>query len=379
MDIDRLMDRYPSFLHLGEKAKRRIPHFAWEYLDSGTGRETAIARNHDALDKTCMTPRLMKGEIEPDLGTTLFGRKFAAPFGMAPVGATGMMWPGGELILARAARANGLAYCLSTVACETPETVGAIAGENGWFQLYTFADREAEADLIDRVERAGFEVLVVTVDVPVSSTRERQRKAGFSRDRGGLSRLAQVAARPEWALATARRGAPRFRTIEPYLEKASGVSLSQYIARQVGKVDHDRLKAIRDRWKGPVVVKGILAEEDAEACVRLGMDGIVVSNHGARQLDAVPASIEALARIAPAVHGRIAVLFDSGIRNGLDIARALALGADFVLAGRLFILGIAALGEAGGEVVVRMLRDDLANNLIQLGCARTDELADRLI
>ncbi len=375
MDIKRHTDRYPSVAYLRERARQRIPYFAWEYLESGTGLETGIARNREALDNICITPRFMRGDVRPELTTRLFGRDYKAPFGVAPVGATGLMWPGGEAVLARAARDNGLAYCLSTVACETPETIGPIAGESGWFQLYPFDDREAEADLVDRAERSGFGVLVVTVDVPVSSTRERQRRAGLSRDKGGISRIAQVLARPPWALAVARRGMPGFPTIQPYVGKVFGVSLSEYVAKNLGKVDLDHLKALRDRWKGPLVVKGLLAEEDVEACIKLGVDGIVVSNHGARQLDAAPASIDALRRIAPVAKGKTAILFDSGIRTGLDIVRALALGADFVLAGRAFMYGIAALGDSGGEVVVNLLRNDLENNMIQLGCTRVEELA----
>ncbi|MCB1464859.1 MAG: alpha-hydroxy-acid oxidizing protein [Nitratireductor sp.] len=377
-EINALLDRYPAISYLREAARARLPHFAFEYLDSGTGLEKGISRNRDRLDRICMTPRFVSGYKTPDLKTALFGREYAAPIGMAPVGATGLMWPGGEKILARAARDHGLVHCLSTVACETPETIGAIAGPNGWFQLYPFDDADAEADLVCRAERSGYEVLVVTVDVPVSSTRERQRRAGMSRDKGGLSRLAQVLARPQWALATARYGAPKFRTLDPYLEKEPGIMLSEYMARRIGKIDYDHLAAIRERWKGSVIIKGIMAEEDAEACIRLGMDGIVVSNHGARQLDAAPAAIDALRRIAPQVRGKISVLFDSGIQGGLDIARALALGAEFVLAGRAFIYGIAAAGEAGGDLVAQMLRNDLENNMIQLGVSRPEELSSCL-
>ena len=378
MEIKGLLDRYPSVAYLRERARQRIPHFAWEYLDSGTGLEKGLSRNREGLDNICMTPRFMKGEVNPDLRTRLFGREYSAPIGMAPVGATGLMWPGGEAILARTAHERGLAYCLSTVACATPETIGPIAGPNGWFQLYPFDDKEAENDLINRAERSGFQVLVVTVDVPVSSTRERQRRAGLARDKTGFQRLAQVMARPQWAMAAARNGPPRFHTIEPYVGKVFGVSLSEYVAKNLGKIDLDHLKSLRDRWKGPLVIKGILAEEDAATCIALGVDGIVVSNHGARQLDAAPAAIDALRRIAPVAKGKTAILFDSGISTGLDIVRALALGAEFVLAGRAFIYGISALGEAGGEAVVHILRTDLENNMIQLGCTRVDELASCL-
>lgn len=379
MDIEEMVDRYPSVDYLAEAARRRIPHFAWEYLDSGTGRETAIARNREALDQVRMVPRFIQERGEPDLTTGLFGRHYSAPFGMAPIGLTGMMWPGGELMLARAARKHNIPFGLSTVACETPESVGAVSEGNAWFQLYPFADRQTEAQVLARAQAAGFSVLVVTVDVPVSSTRERQRRAGMrSGSKSWLSRLLQVAARPRWALATARHGAPRFRMLEDYVDDPSLARISEYIGRQLGTVDIAHLQEIRDRWKGPLIVKGILDEKDARTCLQMGMDGIVVSNHGARQFDAAPAAIDALARIAPSVAGRMAVLFDSGIRGGLDIMRALALGADFVLVGRAFMFGICALGEPGAGLVAHILKTDMVNNMNQLGCLRPGQLAARL-
>lgn len=378
MDIEALLDRYPSVAYLKARARSRMPHFAWEYLDSGTGLETAVALNHSALDRVRLTPALLRGAIRPDISTTLFGRRYAAPLGVAPIGLCGMMWPGSERMLAAAARRHGIAYCLSTVGCATPEEIGAIAGADAWFQLYPFADRAAEADVLDRAGAAGFSVLMVTVDVPQSSTRERQRRAGFGRTGPSLARLAQIAASPHWVLAAVRHGAPRFRLIEKYVDDASLSRLAEYIAERLGVVDTEHLKRIRDRWKGPLVVKGILSPDDAETCVGIGVDGIVVSNHGGRQLDAAPAAIDALARIAPVVGGRAAILFDSGVRTGLDVARALALGADFVLAGRAFVLGVAALGEAGADLVARILVSDLANNMAQLGCASPRELPGRL-
>ncbi len=169
---------FPLISDLAARAKRRIPHFAWEYLESGTGLEQALVRNRAALDNVLITPRFMKGDLAPVVSTELFGRRWDAPFGVAPIGLTGLMWPGGELMLARMAREANIPYCLSSFACEGPEEVGPLAGESGWFQLYTVSDAGAEDDIIDRAEAAGFSTLIITVDVPVNSTRERQRKAG---------------------------------------------------------------------------------------------------------------------------------------------------------------------------------------------------------
>lgn len=369
MATQELTGHYPLISDLKARTKTRIPHFAWEYLDSGTGLERAVDRNREALDGVLFVPRFMKGDLKPDLSTRLFGKDYAAPFGVAPVGLTGMMWPGGEMMLAEAAREAGIVYCLSSFGCEGPEAVGAVAGDHGWFQLYTMGDKSAEADVIERADAAGFSALVVTVDVPVSSTRERQKKAGLGRRSAfSLNQLLQVAARPSWALATARHGKPTLRTIEKYYPGASMAQIARLLdASRLGMTGMDDLKRIRDQWKKPLIIKGILHRDDAMACQSLGADGIVVSNHGARQLDAVPAAIDVLASIAAAVGGKMAILYDSGIRTGLDIARALALGADFVLAGRPFLYGVCALGPAGGGHVATLLREDLANNMIQIG------------
>lgn len=375
MDDVAISERFPTFADLRERARRRVPHFAFEYLDSATGLEMGLLRNRDALDRVLLTPRFMKGELKPQLQTRLFGKTWSAPCGVAPVGLTGMMWPRGEIILAQAAAGHGIPYCLSSVACEAPEAVGPAAQGNAWFQLYPIADKDAEGDILNRARSSGFEVLVVTVDVPVGSTRERQRRAGLTNPKTGVSKLLQMASRPQWLLETAKRGQPRFRTMEKYVSGSSMAEIARFAVEQrLGMTGPDSLKLIRDRWKGPLVIKGVLAVEDALACLDLGADGIVVSNHGARQLDCAPASIDVLPQIAKAIDGRIAVMFDSGVRTGLDIARALALGADFVLAGRAFIQGVCALGERGGRHVARMLSDDLANNMIQLGVRNIEEL-----
>jgi L-lactate dehydrogenase (cytochrome) len=378
--VDRrdLGTSFPLIADLAARARRRIPHFAWEYLDSGTGLEQAIMRNRLALDRVLVSPRFMKGDLAPDISTELFGRKWAAPFGVAPIGLTGMMWPGGELMLARMARAAGIPYCLSSFACQGPEEVGAIAGDNGWFQLYTMSDTEAEHDIIDRADAAGFSALVITVDVPVNSTRERQRKAGLGRrPRMSLRQMLQVAACPQWALATARHGKPAFRSVERYFPGASMNEIGRLLDQmKLGMTGMEAIERIRKRWNKPLIIKGIMDAEDALACISAGADAIVVSNHGGRQFDAVPAAIDVLADIARAVDGKAPLLFDSGVRTGLDILRALAIGADFVLVGRPFIYGTCAHGEAGAELVATILKDDLANNMIQTGAQTIAQLRE---
>ena len=367
---------FPAIADLEALAIKRIPHFAWEYLDSGTGLETAIARNRAALDGVLITPRFMMGDLKPELSTELFGKKWAVPFGIAPVGLTGMLWPGGELMLARAAVRENMPYCLSSFACNSPEAIGEAAGGNAWFQLYTMNDASAEDDLIARAGAAGFSALIVTVDVPVNSTRERQRKAGLARKKPlGLAQYLQMATKPHWLRAAAQYGKPQFRALEKYFP---GASMSEIAARlermRLGMNSMKGLARIRERWKKPLIIKGILHEDDACKCVELGAEAIVVSNHGARQFDAAPASIDVLPAIAAAVGGKTKILFDSGVRSGLDILRALALGADFVLSGRPFLYGIGALGEAGADHVACLFRDDLASNMMQSGVEKIADL-----
>ncbi len=377
MTPEELLEHYPAIEDLRQMAKRRMPHFAWEYLDSGTGLECAINRNRSALDSVMFTPKGLKGADKPDLATHLFGQKYDMPFGIAPVGMTGLMWPGGETLLAGTARRKNIPYCLSTVGCETPEDVGKAANGNAWFQLYTFADWAINTDLLKRAADAGFSTLVITVDVPIPSMRERQRRAGLRvppKITPGF--LLEVMKRPAWALATLKRGKPAFRMLEKYASSNDMQQLTKFIAQQrVGGVyKWPDIAKFREIWKGPIVIKGLLDADDAAKAVEHGMEGIVVSNHGGRQFDGAPASIAVLPEIVERVKGRTSVLFDSGVRTGLDVLRALALGADFVLAGRPFLYGVGAMGEKGGDHAVDILKADLENNMIQLGAKSVSDL-----
>lgn len=371
-----LIDRFPSIEDLARVAKKRIPHFAWEHLDAGTGVETARRRNQSAFDAIRMLPKWSEHAVKPRLETRIFGQTFESPFGIAPIGISGLLWPAGECILAAAARAHGIPYCLSTAACETVETIGSLAAKRGWFQLYPPRDRAIRDDLIRRAKDSGFSALIVTVDVPRYSMRERQRRAGLTdAPKVSLRMLMHSLARPRWSLATLRRGLPAFRLMQRYVGDAGKDRTASFVHDELNApVDEDYLKEIRRQWPGPLVVKGILCPEAARRALALGVDGIIVSNHGGRQFDAAPPAIQVLPEIVEAVGADTTVLFDSGVRSGLDIIRALALGADFVLLGRAFGYGIAALGKEGGNHVCRLLKENLAVNMMQLGIQQTDGL-----
>jgi L-lactate dehydrogenase (cytochrome) len=375
-----LMTRYPAISDLEVLARRRMPGFAWEFLDSGTRNDEATARNRAALAQIELTPRFMRGSFEPRLETTLFGTTYSAPFGIAPVGMSSLVWPGTDRILAAAAARNQIPYSMSTAANATPETLGPLAQGMGWFQLYPPRNPNIRTDLLARAHDSGFTTLLVTVDVPAISRRERQMRAGIGAGFGLTPKMLwQAALRPSWALATLREGRPQLPMLERYLSTKDTQKFLALVGAELnGTFDWQYFDDLRREWPGALLLKGVLHPEDARLAVERGADGIVVSNHGGRQFDGAPASITALPAIARAVQGRASVLLDSGVRCGLDIARALALGADFVLMGRPFMYAVAALGARGADHAVRVLREDLINNMTNLGCATLDELHERL-
>lgn len=375
-ELTRYVNRYPRVADLAIKAKKRIPHVAWEYLDSGTGDESLLGRNRNALEEIRFLPRFCKGEFNADISTQLFGKEYSAPIGMAPVGLTGLMWPRTEHHLASTAARSRIPYCLSTVAPETPETVGPYVDDMGWFQLYPPKDQDVRDSLLQRAKDSGFNVLVITADVPMASRRERSKKAVLSISPKITPKLIwQGLTHPTWSLNTLMRGLPRLRTVEHYTNNSDMKFVSGFVGNRLGgTLDWNYCKALKDSWNGPVVLKGILHPEDALKAVEIGLDGVYVSNHGARQFNGTVSAIEALPAISQTINGRVPVLFDSGIRTGLDAMRALFLGADFVLAGRPFIWGVAALGKYGGDHVAHILIDDLKNNMVQLGARNLQEL-----
>ncbi|HPE27221.1 alpha-hydroxy acid oxidase, partial [Albidovulum sp.] len=374
-----LHQRYPAVSDLKSRARARIPHFVWEYLDSATGTEATQRRNRTDLDRVLFRPSILHGEMTADLSTRLMGKDFPLPFGVAPVGMSGLIWPDAERRLARAAAAAGLPYCLSTVASRTPEDLATVLGDHGWFQLYPPRDPEIRKDMLNRARAAGFGALILTVDVPVASRRERQTRSGLTQPPRLTPRLlAQVARRPAWALGTLKHGMPRMRLMDGYAENKVSLSSTAHIGYLLRtSPDWDYLRALRDAWDGPLIVKGVLNADDAARLQDEGADAIWVSNHAGRQFDAAPSTIAALPALRAAT--TLPLILDGGIEGGLDILRALALGADFVMLGRAWHYALGALGDAGPAHLVEILARDMAANMGQLGAGRLSDLPGRLL
>ncbi|MFO7769964.1 MAG: alpha-hydroxy acid oxidase [Roseovarius gahaiensis] len=371
--------KYPALHDLRLRARRRIPHFVWEYLDSGTGSEATTARNRSKLDEVRLMPSILHGEITPDLSARLFGQTLPLPVGIAPLGMSGLIWPGAEQLLAGAAAQLGMPYALSTVATQTPSDLQGVVGEHAWFQMYPPRDPDIRADMLERARNAGFGTLVLTVDVPVASRRERQVRSGLTTPPKLTPRLlAQIARCPTWATGIARRGMPRMKLIDHYAGNLSGLSSTAhagYLLRTAP--DWEYLRWLRDAWDGPMIVKGVLDAGDVPRLEDEGIDAIWVSNHAGRQFDAAPATIEALPAIRAATSKP--VILDGGIETGLDILRAIALGADFVMMGRPWHYALGALGARGPAHLHDILSLDLRANMGQLGLSNLSEAPRRLI
>jgi len=371
--FERHQRRFPTIYDLRHGSKRRLPHFAYEYGDGGAGADTGIRHNWEALDAVEMIPRYGVMPSLPPVEVDLFGKRYRAPVGVAPMGSPIIIWPGADKVLARAAQRARVPYTLGIAGGSTIEEIAEIAPDVFWLQLYRFAknDHAIGFDLMKRAEAAGAHVLMLTLDVPVRTVRSREVKVGMGggRFRPDWKIIASVMASPSWAMAQLRCGQPRFASIQPYVGKNASLNETITFARNEmgGAFSWEELKRYRDRWKGPLVVKGLLHPADAEKAVEIGVDGILVSNHGGRQIEALPPPIDCLPAVARAVGGRATVLFDSGVRSGTDVARALALGADAALAGKAFLWGLGALGNDGPDHVIDLLIDELRSSLGQIG------------
>lgn len=379
MDLDH---SHPALGDLRAACRRRVPRFVWEYLDSATGGETVKHANREALDAVRLMPAVLRGPVTPDLATPLLGGHFAAPFGIAPVGMSGLVWPGAEAMLARAAAVAGIPYCFSTVATRLPEQIGPLAGGMGWFQLYPPKDAGIRRDLLERARASGFGTLVLTVDVPGPSRRERQRRSGLTiPPRLTPSMFWQIARRPRWALGTLRAGAPRLRLMEGYAPQAAGRADSTahvgYLLRAAP--DWAYLAALRAEWPGPLVVKGVLEPADAARLKAEGVDCVWVSNHGGRQFDAAPAVARVLPAIRAAVGEGFPLIADGGVESGLDVLRLVALGADMAMLGRGFHVALGAFGARGAAHLVHILRADMEAAMVQMGIARPADVRGRLM
>lgn len=380
MDLHR---KFPSVDDMESAARRRIPRFAWEYLISGIGREAGLRRNRTALDAITFRPRYLPetSTNTPDLGRRILGQDFNCPFGITPFGLTGLMWPRAADYAARTAANAHIPMGVSSFATTRMERLHEIAGPNAWYQHYPVNDPDMQKAMLAEIAHAGFEVLIVTVDIPTETRRDRDLRVGLSvPPRFDLGTVRDVAFKPRWALETLRAGSPSFVNLRPYVPDGLGLADSArfLLDAMEGTVTRGMLTEIRDLWPGKLVVKGILHPEDARTARTIGADAVWVSNHGGRQLDAALSPVEVLPEIRATLGADYPIFADSGPRNGLDIARMLAKGADFVFLGRAFIYGIAAIGAHGADHVANVLAAELRAAMGQIGCNAIDDLAEFL-
>ena len=378
--IDARLDRrYPASIAMEAVALRRMPGFARDYLQGGIGDEVCLARNRASLDAERLVPRYLIEDAEPELSVPVAGAVWSAPFGVAPLGLGGLIWPGAEAAIARAAGEAGIGHVLSTYATTAMEQIAPLAGPGAAFQLYPPADPGMEADMIARARAAGYGVLVVTVDIPGPTRRRRDIRSGLVvPPRFGPRMLGGIVASPRWALGMVRIGVPAFANLAPYFPKSGAAGAAEFLGRMLGHIGPARLARIRSAWPGKVIVKGVLDPADAAEAMALGADGVVVSNHGGRQLDAAPAAAEVLSGVRERLGDGALILADGGVRSGLDVARLVALGADAVLVGRPFLHAAAAMGARGPAHLAAVLREELRTVMIQLGAARLADLRGTL-
>ena len=367
---------YPSIEDLRMKASKRIPKFAFDYLDGGCNEDVNLHKNTKEIRDIELIPQYLTKHTASSTKTTLFGVEYDAPFGVAPVGLQGLMWPKASEILAQAAHDHNIPFCLSTVTTASIETIAEITEGKSWFQLYHPREDRVRDDIINRVEAAGMPVLVILSDVPTFGFRPRDIRNGLAMPpKMTLSNMVQICGKPNWALRTLLHGQPNFETLKPYMPKGLNLAgVGAFMDKTfTGRLDEEKIKPIRDLWKGKLVLKGVANEMDVEKAIKLGIDGVIVSNHGGRQLDAGESAIKPLQRIAAKYGDQLTVMMDSGIRSGPDIARTIASGAAFTFLGRAFMYSVAALGNSGGDHIISILKTQLQQVMEQICCERVED------
>ncbi len=374
--------RYPSVDDLRNKARKRIPRFAFEYLDGGCNEDVNLKKNTDEIRQIELAPSYLKPFAKADMKTELFGHVYDAPFGISPVGLQGLMWPGAPEILATTATQYNIPFILSTVSTASLERISEVTQGKAWFQLYNPADDQIRNDILKRLNAAQYRVLALLCDVPTFAFRPRDIRNGLAMPpRMTLQNIFQIMGRPRWALKTLLHGRPEFATMKPYMPKGLDMKqLGLYMNQTFsGRLNEEKIARIRDQWKGKLVLKGAATEEDTALAVQLGLDGIIISNHGGRQLDAGQSTIKSLEEIVPHYKGKIKIMMDSGIRMGPDVARTLAAGAEFCFLGRSFMYSVAALGKKGGNHMISLLKTQLQQVMEQIGCEKVGDFPRYLI
>lgn len=378
----KINTKYPSIDDLRNKARKKIPKFAFEYLDGGCNEDVNLHRNTSELRAVQLKPKYLKNHGGSSTKTKLFGIEYDAPFGIAPVGLQGLMWPNAPEILAKAAFKHNIPFILSTVTTTSIERASELTEGKAWFQLYHPTENRLRDDLIKRAEAAECPVLVILCDVPSFGFRPRDIRNGLAMPpKMNLSNILQIFKRPHWSLETLKHGKPSFEVLKPYMPKDLDLKqLGKFMDQTfTGRLNEEKIKPIRDLWKGKIVLKGVASHYDVEQAIRLGLDGVIVSNHGGRQLDAGQSSIKPLTSIAEKYGGQIKVMMDSGIRSGPDVARALASGAKFTFMGRSFMYGVSALGKQGGHHTISLLKTELQQVMEQICCEHVEDFPNHLV
>ena len=374
--------QYPSVNDLRKRAEFKMPKFAFDYLDGGCNDDINLNKNRTDIQKIELMPNYLSDFDASIMKTELFGHTYDAPFGIAPIGLQGLMWPNSPEILAKAAKEHNIPFILSTVTTSSIETIAEITEGKSWFQLYHPADEKIKNDLLDRAENAGISVLVILADVPTFGFRPRDIKNGLSMPpKINLNNIIEVIKNPEWTFKTLLYGKPAFKTMMPYIPKGLNLrKLGEFMDITFsGRLNEERIASIRSKWKGTLIIKGIVGEQDAEKAIRLGADGLIISNHGGRQLDAGQSSIVSMTDLAKKYKNQIKIMVDSGLQSGPDIARAMASGAEFTFMGRSFMYGVGALGNEGGNHTISLIKKELLQVMEQLCCEKTSDFKNHLI
>jgi (S)-mandelate dehydrogenase len=362
-------------------AKRRLPRAVFDFFDGAAEDEITLRANRAAFERVRIAPRMLTGVDRIDTSTSILGARSGLPIAVGPTGGIAFGWPFADVGVARAAAAAGIPYTLSTMATASIERIAREAGGRLWFQAYIFRQRDMTMGLIERAKAFGYEALMVTVDVPVGGKRERDFRNDFAiRFQFTPRNVLDFATRPLWVLDILRYGMPRLENVAGFVPEArTTAEIASSVGQWDADFDWDALKKMRDRWPGKMLVKGILRADEAERLASMGMDAVVVSNHGGRQLDGAAAGLDALPPIARAVKGKMSVLVDGGVRRGVDALKAVALGAEGVMLGRATLYGACAAGEAGAARALQILRDELVRSMQLSGVRSIAEIGPDLL
>ena len=369
--------KYPSTEDLRSLASKKIPTFAFEYLDGGCNEDVNITRNTSDIREIELIPNYIRKSFTPNLKTKLFDKVYDVPFGVAPIGLQGLIWPNSPNIIAEASKKYNFPFILSTVSTSDIETIAKITDGEAWFQLYYPSNKTIRNDILERAKNSGCQVLVLLCDVPTFGYRPKDIKNGLAMPpKMSLKNMLQILKCPEWAFKSLLNGKPNFETLKTYMRgKMNLRQLGKFMNDTFdGRLDEEKIKPIRDIWKGKIVLKGIASEIDIEKSISLGIDGIIVSNHGGRQLDAGSSTINSMISLVKKYEKRTTIMIDSGLRSGVDVARVMASGAKFCFLGRTFMYGVGALGNNGALHTFEMLKKQLNQVMIQIGCEKTSEL-----